>query len=73
MFLFLFFKAPTNTISSIKSIFIFFKKSEEVRKISWINWDTIFLKKENDGLGVRRIMEFNLVLLDKWCWRVKVG
>jgi len=22
-------------------------------------------------LGVRRIMEFNLSLLDKWCWRLK--
>ena len=22
-------------------------------------------------MGVRRIMEFNLSLLDKWCWRLK--
>jgi hypothetical protein len=43
---------------------------EENRKISWIDWNTICLEKEVGGLGVRRIREFNLSLLGKWCWRV---
>jgi len=69
-----FFKAPACIISSIESIFncFFFWGCEEVRKISWINWDTICSKKEDGGLEVWRIREFNLALLGKWCWRMRV-
>ena len=39
---------------------------EDIRKVTWINWDTVCLSKEEGGLGVRRLKEFNLVLLGKW-------
>jgi hypothetical protein len=39
--------------------------SEDVRKISWINWDIICSKKENGGLGVRRLREFNMSWIGK--------
>ena len=29
-------------------------------------------KKEHGGLGVRKLKEFNVVLLGKWCWRMLV-
>lgn len=29
------------------------------------------MNKESGDLGVRRIREFNLALLDKWCSRLK--
>jgi len=45
-------------------------ESEETRKISWINWDIIFLKNENGGLRATRFREFNLSLLGKWFWRL---
>jgi len=45
---------------------------EDTRKISWIDWESICLDKEVGGLGVRRMREFNLVLLGKWCWRLIV-
>ena len=69
-----FFKAPADIISSIESLFncFFWGGYEEVRTISWINWNTICLKKEEGGLEVRRIREFNLALLGKWCWRMRV-
>jgi hypothetical protein len=70
-----FFKAPSGIISSLESIF---KKkkiwggSEDNRKIPWIAWNTICLRKEYGGLGVRQLREFNLALLGKWCWRLLV-
>jgi len=30
------------------------------------------LSKEEGGLGVRRMREFNVALLGKWCWRMLV-
>ena len=42
-----------------------------IRKISWINWDTICSEKESEGLRVRSIREFNLAILGKWFWRLK--
>jgi len=67
-----FFMAPSGFISSLKSIFnaFFWEGSEDFRKISWIKWDTICLRKEQGGLGVKRLREFNLALLRKWCWRM---
>jgi hypothetical protein len=44
--------------------------SEEARKIHWINWENVYSSKEYGGLGVRRIREFNLALLGKWCWHL---
>jgi hypothetical protein len=38
-------------------------RSEEARKI---HWDKVCLDRENGGLGVRRVGEFNLALLGKW-------
>jgi len=50
-----FFKAPSGIISLINSIFskFFWGGSEDNRKISWIAWNSICLKKEHGGLGVR--------------------
>ncbi|CAI8594368.1 unnamed protein product [Vicia faba] len=33
-------------------------------------WYGVRAQNENGGLEVRRLKEFNLALLDKWCWRI---
>jgi len=68
-----FLKAPTGIISSIEYILIFFFGGEgDLRKISWVNWDSVSRSKEDGGLGVKRLRQFNLSLLGKWCWRSMV-
>jgi hypothetical protein len=49
-----FFKAPSGIISSIDSLLIFFLRLTGI----------LFVDKE-----VRRLRDFNLALLRKWCWR----
>ena len=69
-----FFRALAGIISSIESILI--KKnwggSEDNKKIAWVDWVSICLRKEVGGLGVWRLKEFNIALLGKWCWRCLV-
>ena len=43
-----------------------------IKKIAWIKWDDICVPKEDGGLGVKRLREFNLSLLGKRCWRMLV-
>jgi hypothetical protein len=38
--------------------------------MSWIKWDTLCLERENGSLRLRRLKEFNILLLGKWVWRV---
>ncbi|XP_024632905.1 uncharacterized protein [Medicago truncatula] len=35
-------------------------------------WNTVCSKMEHGGLGVRKLKEFNVALLGKWCWRLLV-
>jgi hypothetical protein len=54
VYVFSFFKAPSGIISSIESLLIkfFWGGSEDYRKISWVNWKTICLRKEYEGWGL---------------------
>jgi len=69
-----FFKASLGIISTLEFIFInfFLGRCEDHRKISWVAWNNICDSKEFGELGVRRLREFNISLLGKWCWRLLV-
>ena len=43
---------------------------EDHRKIAWINWESVCVPNEDRGLGVRRLREFKMSLMGKWCWRM---
>ena len=38
--------------------------------MSWVKWDTLCLHRKNEGLGAKRLNEFNFSLLGKWLWRM---
>ena len=40
----------------------------EERKIALIRWDNLCKPKEEEGLGIRDIENFNIALLTKWKW-----
>jgi len=68
-----FFKVASCIISSLNLCLIFFWVGVRItKKIPWINWNTVCLRKEYGWLGVRHLREFNLCLLGKWCWRMLV-
>ncbi|GAU48899.1 hypothetical protein TSUD_98900 [Trifolium subterraneum] len=69
-----FFKAPSGIISSFESLLnnFFWGGCEDRRKIPWVSWSKVCVSKEHGGLGVRRVREFNIALLGKWCWGMLV-
>lgn len=46
-----FFRAPTGIISSIESLFknFFWGGGEDIKKIAWVNWNSVCLTKEEGG------------------------
>ena len=38
-------------------------------KICWVMWGDIFKPKDEEGLGIKDLKNFNMDLLAKWRWR----
>lgn len=36
----------------------------------WVSWDKVCLSKEEGGLGVKSVVDFNISLMCKWGWRL---
>ncbi|XP_028064362.1 uncharacterized protein LOC114267521 [Camellia sinensis] len=59
------------TIESLRAAFLW-GGSELRRKIHLVKWEEITKKRDQGGLGIRRIQDVNDYLLAKWWWRFGV-
>nr|KAJ0205515.1 hypothetical protein LSAT_V11C500267880 [Lactuca sativa] len=68
------FIAPAGVISQLEKLRCRFLwgGSEDNKKISWVLWSKITKDKEDGGLGVGAIEGFNISLIFKWWWRLKI-
>lgn len=44
----------------------------EKRRVHWVAWENIYRERELGGMGIKNLRDFNLALLWKWRWRMKV-
>jgi len=65
------FRAPESVCMNITSIQrrFLWGWGKEKKPISWVSWKVICKSKEEGGLGLTDIREFNYALLAKWRWR----
>ncbi|GJR52184.1 RNA-directed DNA polymerase, eukaryota [Tanacetum coccineum] len=46
--------------------------NSENKKIHWVSWNQSMAKIKSGGLGFRSLKAYNLALLAKWWWRVRI-
>ncbi|XP_021980594.2 uncharacterized protein LOC110876743 [Helianthus annuus] len=65
-------KCVLNKLEKIRRNFIW-GKTGSGHKIRWVRWAFLVQSKRKGGLGMGGggIMDFNLAMLTKWCWRFK--
>jgi len=56
------------SITSIQRRFLW-GWGKEKKPISWVSWENLCKLKEEGGLGLTDIRNFNYALLAKWRWR----
>ncbi|XP_021999705.1 uncharacterized protein LOC110897235 [Helianthus annuus] len=69
------FSAPKCIIKKLEKIrrdFLWGKSSSR-HNMRWIKWDLLLKSRKDGGMGMGGIQEFNLAMLSKWWWRIKVN
>lgn len=67
------FKAPVRVINKLEGLRrrFLWGGNKEKTVINWVSWETVTKRKEDGGLGLTPLKEFNISLLTKWLWRYK--
>ncbi|XP_068466211.1 uncharacterized protein [Phaseolus vulgaris] len=65
------FKAPVSVCKNIKRIQrrFLWGWGKEKKSISWVSWENVCKPKQEGGLGIIDIRDFNYALMAKWKWR----
>ena len=65
------FKAPMKVINILERLMrrFLWGGSDEVKKISWVAWDTVTKDIGDGGLGIAKLELNNNALIGKWFWR----
>lgn len=73
-FYLLIFLAPKGVICLIESLFkqFLWGGGEGKNKIHWVAWEEVCKEKAEGGLGVKNLRAFNIALLGKWLWRLRI-
>ena len=61
------FLLPNNLCDELTRVIkqLWWRQTENEKKISWLNWDMVCKPKDSGGLGFRELRSFNLAFLAK--------
>uniref|UniRef100_A0A803QCL6 Uncharacterized protein n=1 Tax=Cannabis sativa TaxID=3483 RepID=A0A803QCL6_CANSA len=61
--------AGSDVVSLIRQFFNFASLPDELNNTNLMNWDRMFVAKDQGGMGFRHLYDFNIALLGKQAWR----
>ncbi|KAK9151020.1 hypothetical protein Syun_009329 [Stephania yunnanensis] len=63
-------KLTCDALEKMMNSFWWGSREEEKKGINWMNWNRLFVQKEDRGMGFKNLHCFNLAMLAKQGWRI---